>query len=960
MILALLAASQAVAQVPYQAGERDYNSRVYVALSLRDGLDPKEFEHSVSGLDHGKWTFEHPVGSIPNTYVFSAPKEYTPIENIRDQDRLEIEGGVLAKRELRKRQKLIKKHGLSEEEVEKRLVALERLDYDWSERGLGSLEVLSERRIQKRAPVDWTAEEMAYLERVKREAEEAKKEGDKKEDQKEGQKDDKKEDDKKEDQKQDGKEDDKDDKEDEEEEEEDDDDDDDEDDSPAMPVQWKPVDESMYGGMPADDPLYDVYRKFYPDEVGIKDPSLWKQWYLHNVHKAGHDLNVTGLWLRNVTGWGIVTAVVDDGLDMNAEDIKANYYAEGSWDFNFNKSDPKPSSHDDYHGTRCAGEIAAVRNEVCGVGVAYDSKVAGIRILSKEIAEDIEAMAINYAMDKNDIYSCSWGPPDNGQTMARPGKVVKDAMVNAITNGRQGKGNVFVFASGNGGSRGDNCNFDGYTNSIYSITVGALDFNDGHPYYSEACSANMVVTYSSGSEHYIVGTDINAIDDKTGAPRCQNQHGGTSAAAPLAAGVFALALSVRPELTWRDMQYLALYSAVEINSKDEGWQKTASGQRFHHQFGYGKLDASKIVELAEGWELVNNQTSFHSDVKTVSQKVKYNEPLKSVITVTRDELDKVNFKRAEHITAVLNLEASYRGHVRVLLKGPRGVVSELAALRRDDRSKDGYDNWAFMSVAHWADEGEGEWELTVENTGEQDQVELVNWQLNVFGEQKDKKEEEKPEDKPEEKPEDEKKPEEGDKEGEKEGEQKEGDKEGDQKEGEDKPEDEKKPEDKPEEKPEDEKKPEDKPTDDSKESQPSGEESHTSWWPDLSSKKVAWLYGAVLLVGGFIAVIGIYACVTRRNRVRRNRSKDTPSASAFEFDLIPHDDSDDDFVYPEDTHRRSGDNDRLYDPFAEVEDDDDMFRISDEGEDAHDVAPELSRVSMEADKREGQDQNLLG
>ena len=30
------------------------------------------------------------------------------------------------------------------------------------------------------------------------------------------------------------------------------------------------------------------------------------------------------------------------------------------------------------HGTRCAGEIAAARNNsVCGVGVAYDSMVAG-------------------------------------------------------------------------------------------------------------------------------------------------------------------------------------------------------------------------------------------------------------------------------------------------------------------------------------------------------------------------------------------------------------------------------------------------------------------------------------------------------------------------------------------------------------------------------------------------------
>jgi len=32
---------------------------------------------------------------------------------------------------------------------------------------------------------------------------------------------------------------------------------------------------------------------------------------------------------------------------------------------------------DDAHGTRCAGEIAAVKNDVCGVGVAFDAKVSG-------------------------------------------------------------------------------------------------------------------------------------------------------------------------------------------------------------------------------------------------------------------------------------------------------------------------------------------------------------------------------------------------------------------------------------------------------------------------------------------------------------------------------------------------------------------------------------------------------
>jgi kexin len=77
-------------------------------------------------------------------------------------------------------------------------------------------------------------------------------------------------------------------------------------------------------------------------------------------------------------------------------------------------------------------------------------------------------------------------------------------MLNAVQNGRAGKGSIYVFASGNGASNEDNCNFDGYTNSIYSITVGAIDRKGLHPYYSEKCSAQLVVTYSSGSGDAIV------------------------------------------------------------------------------------------------------------------------------------------------------------------------------------------------------------------------------------------------------------------------------------------------------------------------------------------------------------------------------------------------------------------------------------------------------------------------
>jgi kexin len=88
--------------------------------------------------------------------------------------------------------------------------------------------------------------------------------------------------------------------------------------------------------------------------------------------------------------------------------------------------------------------------------------------------------------------------------MDRPSYVIERAILNGIQRGRGGKGSIFVFASGNGALSGDQCNFDGYTNSIYSVTIAAIDFKGLHPTYSEACAANLLVAYSSGSGNHIV------------------------------------------------------------------------------------------------------------------------------------------------------------------------------------------------------------------------------------------------------------------------------------------------------------------------------------------------------------------------------------------------------------------------------------------------------------------------
>jgi kexin len=436
-------------------------------------------------------------------------------------------------------------------------------------------------------------------------------------------------------------------------------------------------------------------QKALAERLDIKDPIFHEQWHLFNTVQTGHDVNVSSVWLQGITGKNATVAIVDDGLDMYSDDLRDNYYAAGSYDFNDKTDEPRPRLSDDRHGTRCAGEVAAGRNNACGVGVAYDSKVAGIRILSKLISDADEAIAMNYDFQHNQIYSCSWGPPDDGKSMDAPGILIRRAMLNGVQNGRGGLGSIYVFASGNGAQNDDNCNFDGYTNSIYSITVGAIDRKGLHPYYSEKCSAGLVVTYSSGSGDAIHTTDV-------GQNVCSNGHGGTSAAAPLAAGIFALVLQVRPDLSWRDMQYLAMDTAVPVNLHEEDWQNTTIGKKFSHTYGYGKIDSYAIVEAAKKWKKVKPQAWFFSPWIHVNKDIPQGDQgIMVSFEVTEAMLKEANLDRVEHVTVTMNVEHGRRGDLSVDLISPGKVISHLSVTRKFDDSTEGYDDWTFMSVAHW-------------------------------------------------------------------------------------------------------------------------------------------------------------------------------------------------------------------------------------------------------------------
>lgn len=478
----------------------------------------------------------------------------------------------------------------------------------------------------------------------------------------------------------------------------------------------------------SEDEVAIAARKTVMDTLGIQDPIFTEQWHLFNTLEVGNDLNVSGLWQEGITGKGSTVCIVDDGLDMDSEDLKDNYFRDGSYDYNDHVKDPKPRLSDDRHGTRCAGEVAAAKNNVCGVGVAWNSRISGVRILSGGITDADEALAMNYAYQDNQIYSCSWGPPDDGKSMDAPGILIQKAMVKGVQKGRGGKGSIYVFAAGNGAASDDNCNFDGYTNSIYSVTVGAIDKLNGHPYYSEKCSAQLVVTYSSGMSDSIHTTDV-------GTDTCSKTHGGTSAAGPLVAGIYALALEARPELTWRDIQWITVNTAVKFESQSD-WQETPYGKEFSHQFGFGKVDAYTLVQAAKTWDLVKPQAWFFSPWMHVKHDIPQGEKgLASTFEVTEDMLKKANLERLEHITVTMNVEHTRRGDLSVELRSPSGVVSHLSTARRHDSFMGGYDDWTFMSVAHWGEKGVGNWTVVVKDTNVNDHSgTFTDWKLRLWGE----------------------------------------------------------------------------------------------------------------------------------------------------------------------------------------------------------------------------------
>ncbi|NXD31785.1 FURIN protein, partial [Spelaeornis formosus] len=364
------------------------------------------------------------------------------------------------------------------------------------------------------------------------------------------------------------------------------------------------------------------------------------------------------------------------------------------------------------HGTRCAGEVAAVANNgICGVGVAYNARIGGGRFGLLEASHCLGLVLPGVSPTGTalePLLRC-WAPSIGIVMVKAPRLVVCDwgAM---LSPGRGGLGSIFVWASGNGGREHDSCNCDGYTNSIYTLSISSTTQYGNVPWYSEACSSTLATTYSSGNqnEKQIVTTDLRQ--------KCTELHTGTSASAPLAAGIIALALEANKNLTWRDMQHLVVQTSKPAHLNANDWVTNGVGRKVSHSYGYGLLDAGAMVSLAKNWTTVGPQRKCVIDIlvepRDIGKRLEVRRKVDSC-------LGKANYiSRLEHAQARLTLSYNRRGDLAIHLVSPMGTRSTLLAARPHDFSADGFNDWAFMTTHSWDEDPSGEWVLEIENTSD--------------------------------------------------------------------------------------------------------------------------------------------------------------------------------------------------------------------------------------------------
>lgn len=339
----------------------------------------------------------------------------------------------------------------------------------------------------------------------------------------------------------------------------------------------------------------DLHAPIILNQSAPQDEFFDLQWHLENNGNfpgfVNADIDVFDAWATTM-GSGIRIGMFDTGCDIEHEDLADNYLGVSQNNYGSGGEIFAQGGH----GTAVMGLMVAAANSIGVRGVAPEA-----RFTASSFGGGFATTAASYAFAVNngvDVHNNSWGfafglMPD----------VVVEAIQNAANNGRDGRGMVIAFASGNSATELEPG--DDLSTLPEVIQVGATGQSDLIASYSNFGVTQDIMGPTLGDDGVgLATTDItgsdgfndgNIFSDITNAPNYTRRMSGTSGASPVVTGVAALVLSVNPSLNRHQVLQLLTHSADKVSGLDAQYGAVTS---FSPRYGYGRVNARRAVEAA--------------------------------------------------------------------------------------------------------------------------------------------------------------------------------------------------------------------------------------------------------------------------------------------------------------------------------------------------------------------------
>ncbi|MBT9317637.1 S8 family serine peptidase [Leptothoe spongobia] len=505
-----------------------------------------------------------------------------------------------------------------------------------------------------------------------------------------------------------------------------------------------------------------------------RDQLYSQQWHLQ--HQGGRGLAVNShisaekAWDITRGSRSVVIAVTDDAFDLNHPDLQGIGKLVAPSDLKHQDGLPIPSQDYENHGTAVAGLAVGEETGNGIVGVAPGCSFMPIQTTGYLDDESIEQL-FEWAVGQGaSVISCSWSPAAVYFPLSLR---QRNAINQAATQGRNGKGCVVLFSAGNANRPlNGKVNEKGWPRrALQGVTqwLGGFAMHPDVITVSASTSLNRKAVYSNWGRHVSVAAPSNngapsmalpnvgqvetgplvkagfdglgmTTADRTGGTGYNKSNytssfGGTSSACPVVAGVVGLMLSANPDLTAGDVKQILQNTADKIEDKNPDPQLGLTYGDYDDSghsrwFGYGKVNAYKAVKASKDRHLATRRLS-----KTIEQTSAVTVAIPSDRTAMQRAGITINqYGVVQDIQVYVDIRHGFLGDLSISVIAPQGktVLLQGRTLGRQTQLRKTFTFENTPALSLLMNHGiHGRWQLKIMDHTETHQGQLSQWLLKL-------------------------------------------------------------------------------------------------------------------------------------------------------------------------------------------------------------------------------------